>query len=282
MNANITSLNFICFQKIASYLEDRDVQVLEGLSEKLNNFIKNELKLRDEELERILTSSFKPFRMFNIEVLKEADVYLVAEQHGKGQFEQADLMKHLAARGPLWVLLEGMLPSELCDNAQKDRFMEMFGLNPTLKDNINVTGWDTTDNVETLKRIEAIDNECSEMSLAFSKMSMNTEMSILDIIKKMNEIKNFANKEKSNIYAENFLERTKGMGLAISEIMLKAKSSLTHCDKKVRLLVLAGLAHLDHTRGTDKTNSHLEILYNELDKDHKAVILIPDALSQNK
>jgi hypothetical protein len=159
------SINYLDSDRVMGvcyYLEDRDVKAVGSTSQRMQRIAKNELEVRDTKLEQLL-SSYTISRQFNVQTLREADLFLMAEIHDNLQCtsDQSALINFLARRGPVLVVFEEWPSMEVLNEEDKNLVIEVKSLNPSLRNNIYAIGWN---DMEQLEKMEAaIDQRYNEL-----------------------------------------------------------------------------------------------------------------------
>ena len=138
---SIQSIDKSLIYYICSNLTDRDVKSLGVTSKAIGKVAQWILQQRDERLKEIL-SFYTPTRMFNIQSLEQADLFLVGDVHENLECteNQNSLINLLAKRGIVFLSVEED-ESEFT-NTLKEQWFENRGIVP--QKNILLSGWDTS------------------------------------------------------------------------------------------------------------------------------------------
>lgn len=157
-NSNIT-------KNVSPYLLDCDVQLLGATSKKMYQIAQKEIQERDQKLEQLL-SSYTLLRQFNIQNLKEANLFNIGEVHSNSECNknQASFIVYLMSRGPVILILEPykpLIPISAEDAAYDPLLIQIHSLiHPSNQCNLYSIGWDDR---EELSKIETeIEREYQE------------------------------------------------------------------------------------------------------------------------
>jgi hypothetical protein len=159
---SINNLNSAFLAITCCYLQDHDVKALGITSKKIYDIAQKELIDRDNKLEQLL-ASYTIAHKFNIQTLKDVDLFCLGEIHYNQQLrsDQFALIDFLASRGPVIFILEGWLSMNAIsvedleiDLAQTNPF------NPRFRDSIYGIGWD--DREDLIKLETAINQKYEE------------------------------------------------------------------------------------------------------------------------
>ncbi|MBA2726718.1 MAG: hypothetical protein H0U49_00895 [Parachlamydiaceae bacterium] len=130
-------------KSVFSFLYDSEVQKVGTTSKNMCAISRKELQERDHKLEHLL-SSYNVTRQFNVQKLKEANLFLIPERHSSMQchLEQVALTAFLLSRAPLIVILE-LVPSmeKALDKSLLLNDIQSLSKNSS-KGNVYGIGWD--------------------------------------------------------------------------------------------------------------------------------------------
>lgn len=143
MNSQIIDISI---RNICSYLPHADEVALAITSQTIYNILKETL------LERKLTQLFSPFTIthrYNIQSLKDVDLFAIGEHHGNSKCisDQVALINFLVLRGPVILIMEGwpsMKPISVLDPVVPYHLFNQIrsSIPPTYINNIHAIGWD--------------------------------------------------------------------------------------------------------------------------------------------
>jgi hypothetical protein len=194
-NMSINYLDSDRVMGVCYYLEDRDVKAVGSTSQRMQLIAKNELEVRDTKLEQLL-SSYTISRQFNVQTLREADLFLMGEIHDNLQCtsDQSAFINFLARRGPVLLILEGYSSMEVLNDGDKSWMFEVESLNPTFRDNIYAIGWDNQKKVNKImaaikKRYNELDEELDmDRSYVIKKAAELLPKEMLPSVEELSEL----------------------------------------------------------------------------------------------
>jgi hypothetical protein len=199
-------------------LQDRDTLALGTTSKKMQLVAKNELADRDKKLEELF-SRYTITRKFNIQGLKEANLFCMAEIHRNPQCasDQLTLIAFLASRGPVLVITEGW-PS--MKSGDTNIFLNLLAqnqikssLDPVFMDNIFVIGWDNQDD---FKRLQV------EIYRKYEQLDIRLEVDRNNVVRRAHEVlpkKMLPSNEQLDELKKLNLSRSDMFSLYMSKIM---------------------------------------------------------------
>jgi hypothetical protein len=159
----INSLDHKLVINICHSLQDRDAKALGITSKKMLGIIKRELENRDKQQEQLL-SFYTITRKFNIQTLKETDLFLLGELHHHPQClsSQIAFIAFLASRGPVILIQEGWPSMSVLKETDSWLVDIKSTASPIFKENVYAIGWDDQKELQELET--AIDLEYKELN----------------------------------------------------------------------------------------------------------------------